>query len=290
MKSDVESKRQAEQLPGEDEQIVERVKERYAKFAEGGAAVGCCSPTGDKPQKPTEGEVAESIGYRSDDLQCVPEGANLGLGCGAPIQHLQLQPGETVLDLGSGGGLDAFLAAKCVGENGRVIGVDMTPEMIEKARGNAKRAGLDQVEFRYGRLEELPVEDNSVDAVTSNCVINLVPQKSRVFGEIVRVLRPGGRVVISDIVLDGELPEAVRSDLMAYVGCVAGAMQRESYFSKIEEAGLVGVEILQDSDYLGAVENVLPEEVVGLLNRTGVRLADLRGRVRSVTWKARVAV
>jgi len=216
----------------------------------------------------------------------VPEGANLGLGCGAPLDFLDLMPGETVLDLGSGAGFDAFLAARHVADTGRVIGVDMTPEMIEKARANAVEGGFTNVEFRLGRLESLPLEDSSVDAVTSNCVINLVPDKSVVFREVARVLRPGGRLVISDILLDGPLPAAIATDVLAYVGCVAGAMERRAYFDLAQAAGLTGVRVHKDVDYLAAAGYTFSNELQDRLNRDGITARDLEGKVRSVTWSA----
>jgi SAM-dependent methyltransferase len=275
----------ADRLPEQPEEVVAKVRERYGKIAEG-QATGCGTTAPSGCCGSVEQVVASQIGYRDEDLEAVPGDANLGLGCGAPVAHLRLQPGEVLVDLGSGGGLDAFLAARDVGPTGRVIGVDMTPEMIERATQAARNAGLDQVEFRQGRLESLPVEDASVDAVTSNCVINLVPDKSAVFREVARVLKPGGRLVVSDIVLDGPLPDALRRDLLAYVGCVAGAMQRETYFGGIRDAGLHDVEILKDVDYLAAVADTLPDEVVELMKRTGVRLEDVKGVVRSVTFRA----
>jgi arsenite methyltransferase len=167
-----------------------------------------------------------------------------------------------------------------------VIGVDMTPAMIDKARGAAARLGLTHVEFRPGRLESLPVEDASVDAVTSNCVINLVPDKGAVFAEAARVLRPGGRLVVSDIVLDGALPPAVEKDVMAYVGCISGASLRADYFRLVRKAGLGAVEILRDVDYVAAMQQVAPDEVAALLDRAGARLEDVAGKVRSVTFRA----
>jgi SAM-dependent methyltransferase len=230
--------------------------------------------------------VAQRLGYDDAELREAPDAANLGLGCGAPVGHLDLREGETVLDLGSGGGLDALLAAPLVGARGRVIGVDMTEEMIERATANAARAGAENVEFRHGRLEALPVEDASIDAVTSNCVINLVPDKTAVFREVARVLRPGGRLVISDIVLDGPLPDRVANDLLAYVGCVAGARQRDDYFALVESAGFTELEVLKDVDYLACLGETLPPDVEGLLNETRTRLDDLKGIVHSVTFRA----
>ncbi len=263
----------------EGEALVDQVRERYGKIATG-QQKGCCGG-GDGEQ-----DVALQIGYGKDTLAKAPEGANLGLGCGAPIDHLRLRAGESVLDLGSGGGLDAFLAADRVGPTGHVVGVDMTPAMVARAQANAKKANLSNVSFREGRLEALPVADASVDAVTSNCVINLVPDKSAVFREVARVLKPGGRLVVSDIILDGELPEVLQSDLLAYVGCVSGAMQRSQYFGLLEAAGLGKVEMLKDVDYLAAVAGTLPEEAQELLDRSGVKPEELAGKVRSVTYRA----
>jgi ubiquinone/menaquinone biosynthesis C-methylase UbiE len=199
---------------------------------------------------------------------------------------LALQPGETVVDLGAGAGLDAFIAARKVGPTGRVIGVDMTPEMIDKARAYAAEAGLHWVEFRRGRLEQLPVDDASVDAVTSNCVINLVPDKAAVFREVARILRPGGRLVISDIVLDGELPPAVAGDVLAYVGCVAGALRRELYFALLAAAGLSELKIHKDIDYLAAAGDTLTPELRGKLAGSGLAGERLAGIVHSVTFSA----
>jgi SAM-dependent methyltransferase len=230
--------------------------------------------------------VSLGIGYDTSELAQLPAEANLGLGCGAPLGFLALKPGETVLDLGSGPGLDVFLAARQVGPSGRVVGVDMTPAMLERARANAAKIGISHVEFREGRLEALPVESGSIDAVTSNCVINLVPDKRAVFAEIARVLRPGGRLVISDILLDGRLPAAVENDLLAYVGCVAGAIRREEYFALVGAAGLEKVDVRRDVDYLAGLIDAAPEEVRALEARTGVKREEVLGRVRSVTFRA----
>jgi SAM-dependent methyltransferase len=264
--------------------MVEEVREKYGKIAEG-RTEGCCGPSPTPCGGGSIEAVSESIGYSKSELESVSD-ANLGLGCGAPIEHLKLQPGETVLDLGSGGGIDVFLAARRVGASGRVIGVDMTPEMLQKARETAVKLGLTQVEFREGRLENLPVVASSIDAVTSNCVINLVPDKAAVFREVARVLKPGGRLVISDIVLDGALPPAIEKDVYAYVGCISGAMQRPAYFAALEAAGLRDVEVLKDIDYLGTMLDAAPDEVRDLLGRTGVSPAEVRGKVRSITFRA----
>ena len=265
-------------------EIVEAVRDKYGKIARGEQS-GCCGPTG-VCGGTSESKVALEIGYGQRDLAELPDGTNLGLGCGAPIGFLELKPGEHVVDLGSGAGIDAFIAAKRVGASGRVVGVDMTPEMLERARKNAARGGFENVEFREGRLESLPVESGSIDAITSNCVINLVPDKGRVFREAARVLKPGGRMVISDIVLDGRLPEAIEKDVYAYVGCVSGAMQREEYFGLLRDAGFE-VEVLKDIDYLGSMEEAAPEEARAILERNGVKRESVVGRVRSLTYRAR---
>jgi SAM-dependent methyltransferase len=260
---------------------VEQVRERYGRIATG-EITGCGCGLGDG----SEQAVALGIGYAADELAELPDEANLGLGCGAPIARLAPRRGETVLDLGSGAGIDAFLAARRVGPEGRVIGVDMTPAMLTKARAAAVRFGFANVEFREGRLEALPVVDGSVDAVTSNCVINLVPDKPAVFREIARVLKPGGRLVVSDILLDRPLPRAIADDLLAYVGCIAGAELRERYLGELAAAGLATIEILRDVDYVETILASLPQEVEALLARTGATLDDVRGSVRAVTYRA----
>jgi arsenite methyltransferase len=273
-----------EVLPApEVEERVQAVRERYGRIAEGTVS-GCCGASASGCA--SESAVTLGIGYDARELAQVPAEANLALGCGAPIGFLALKAGETVLDLGSGPGLDVFLAARQVGPEGRVIGVDMTPAMLDRARANAAKIGVAHAEFREGRLEALPVESSSIDAVTSNCVINLVPDKRAVFAEIARVLRPGGRVVISDILLDGRLPAAVEQDLLAYVGCVSGAMRREEYFALVGAAGLEKVEVLRDVDYLAALIESAPDEVGALEARTGVKRDEVLGRVHSVTFRA----
>jgi arsenite methyltransferase len=274
---------------GGNEGIVTQVKKRYAEIAVTGSS--CCGPApkeaaGCCARDTTAAGISEELGYAASDLAGVPKEADLGLGCGVPLGHLKLEAGETVVDLGSGPGLDALLAAKQVGNTGRVIGVDMTPEMLERARATAAKVGATNVDFRQGRLEHLPVETASVDAVTSNCVINLVPDKAAVFGEIARVLKPGGRVVVSDIVLDRPLPEAVAKDVYAWCGCVAGASDRKQYLALVEAAGLGEVEVLKDVDYLASLVKVAPEEADAMLAGWGVTRDDLAGTVHSITWRA----
>jgi SAM-dependent methyltransferase len=267
------------------EAIVSEVRERYGRIAEAGACGCTCGAT---PGSATAEDLARRVGYDEAALSAAPEGSNLGLGCGAPVGFLELRAGETAVDLGSGAGFDAFLAAREVGPTGKVIGVDMTPAMLERARASAAKAGLPWVEFREGRLEALPIDTGTVDAVTSNCVINLAPDKPRVFREAARVLRRGGRMVISDIVLDGDLPRVVRQDVEAYVGCIAGAMRRGPYFAAIEAAGFAPAEILRDVDFLAAMgDEALPESLIATMRENHLRPEDLAGKVRAVTYRAR---
>ena len=226
----------------EKKDVKKVVREGYGAIAAGKKS--CCGPAEPCCCGPSKAdEISSQIGYSMEELKSVPEGANLGLGCGNPVALASLRAGETVVDLGSGPGLDCFLAANAVGEEGRVIGVDMTHEMLEKARDNAAKGGYDNVEFRLGEIENLPIADATADAVISNCVINLSPDKARVFSEAFRVLKPGGRLMVSDIVLEGELPQQIRESAAAYVGCVSGAILREDYFRMIEEAGFEGIEV-----------------------------------------------
>ncbi len=230
----------------EKEIITEAVKAKYKSIAQGKTSVCCNQPAdcGDGDQL-----VSVSTGYTKDDLAALPDGAEMGLGCGNPVALSEIKPGEVVVDLGSGGGIDCFLASQKTGERGLVIGIDMTEEMIEKARNNAQKGGFTNVEFRLGEIEHMPVEASSVDLVISNCVINLAVDKDRVFREIYRVLKPGGRMCVSDIVSKGTIPDKERDDLEKWAGCIAGALERSEYLSKIEKAGFDLPEIRASVDY-----------------------------------------
>jgi arsenite methyltransferase len=231
-----------------EEKIKKAVRKGYAKIAKEESS--CCSPVKSCYESNNMPEsISKSIGYTVEELKSVPEGANLGLGCGNPVALASLKKGETVIDLGSGPGLDCFLAANRVGKNGKVIGVDMTPEMIEKARENAGKGNYDNVEFRLGEIENLPVADNFANVVISNCVINLVPDKKRVFRETFRVLKPGGRLMISDLVLLKELPDFIKNSVEAYVGCLSGAIRKEEYMAAIKKAGFKEVKIIQETSF-----------------------------------------
>jgi len=230
------------------DEIKKAVREGYAQVAKGGGS--CCGPAQSCcGGAPAAKEVSRRVGYSEAEMAAAPEGANLGLGCGNPTALASLKSGEVVLDLGSGAGFDCFLAAKKVGATGRVIGVDMTPEMIEKARKNAEKAGVANVEFRLGEIENLPVADNSVDVVISNCVINLAPDKKRVFAEAFRVLRPGGRLMVSDIVLLAELPQVIMDSVAAHVGCLAGASRKQDYLGAVEAAGFRDVQVVGEDPF-----------------------------------------
>jgi SAM-dependent methyltransferase len=225
--------------------IKKKVRESYGAIAKNECSC-CCSPT-NEPCCGSEAKTAsKAIGYSDKEIASVPESANLGLGCGNPIALASLKPGETVLDLGSGPGFDSFLAANKVGKKGKVIGIDMTPEMIKKARENARKGKYTNVEFRLGEIEKLPVKDNAVDIVISNCVINLSPEKENVFKEAFRVLKPGGRLMVSDIVLLKPLPAAVKRSKEAYVGCIAGAILKKDYVKAAEKAGFKRLKIVDE--------------------------------------------
>jgi arsenite methyltransferase len=227
------------------DEIRKGVRDSYAKVAEAsnegegcGVESSCCGVSAD-----INSVLSTRFGYSEEDLKNVPQGADMGLGCGNPRAIASIQPGEVVLDLGSGGGFDAFLAARETGEKGKVIGVDMTPAMLSKARSNAEKGGFDNVEFRLGEIEHLPVPDNSVDVIISNCVINLSPDKAQVFGDAFRVLKPGGRLAISDVVASTKIPDEIKNDLKLYSGCIAGASEVDELESCIKKSGFVEINI-----------------------------------------------
>jgi arsenite methyltransferase len=230
---------------------------------------------------------AASIGYVGEDIETVPDAANLGLGCGNPLALADLRPGETVLDLGSGGGFDCFLAANAVGPEGHVIGVDMTEEMLLVARGNARKGGYRNVEFRYGEIEALPVDDASVDVVISNCVINLVPDKHQAFAEAFRVLKPGGRLHVSDIVLGGQAPTALLESVAAYVNCVAGAVSRDEYLAAMAESGLTDITVHVERDARELLNGCCVADGEGCGCGCGELPEVPEGLVKSITVSAR---
>jgi arsenite methyltransferase len=234
-------------------EIKDAVRKAYGEIArQGGSCCGssnsCCGPSNSCCGGTTETDSpSKMVGYSDADLKIIPEGADLGLGCGNPVALASIKEGETVLDLGSGAGLDCFLSSPKVGQIGRVIGVDMTPEMIQKARQNAAKGNFSNVEFRLGEIENLPVADDSVDLVISNCVINLSPDKSQVFKETFRVLRPRGRLMVSDIVLQKELPVEIKNSVEAYVSCIAGAELKTDYLKKMAQAGFIDIQVVDET-------------------------------------------
>ncbi len=230
------------------EEIKKAVKSGYARVSLENAS--CCGSNSSCCGSPSQAEdTSKRIGYSDEELQAAPDGSNLGLGCGNPVALASLKEGEVVLDLGSGAGFDYFLAASKVGPNGKVIGVDMTPEMIEKTRRNATQGNFANVEFRLGEIEKLPVSDNQVDIIISNCVINLSPDKNKVFQEAFRVLKPGGRLMVSDMVLLKELPEVIRKSVEAYVGCIAGTEMKQEYLAAIEFSRFKEIQVLAEDIY-----------------------------------------
>ena len=254
--------------PGADPRAI--VRQKYGAVAQGeSCGCGCC---GDLDAD----AVLARIGYTAEQAAAIPDGANLGLGCGNPIAHAALSAGETVLDLGSGAGIDCFLAAREVGPAGRVLGVDMTAAMLERARATARKVDAANVEFRLGEIEHLPVADASVDCVISNCVVNLSPEKLRVFREALRVLKPGGRLVVSDLVLTRELPPELQRDVALYAGCVAGASIRDDYLALIRAAGFRDVEVLSETGYDVGTESLAEDS----------RIRQAFASVRSVKVRA----
>jgi SAM-dependent methyltransferase len=237
--------------------IKQIVKEKYSEIAKKSSSCCKCGCSTD--------DISENIGYSKEELKSVPEGSNLGLGCGNPTALAQLKEGDVVLDLGSGAGFDVFLAANKVGEKGHVIGVDMTKEMIDKAKENAEKGGYKNVEFRFGDIEDLPVEDDSIDVIITNCVINLTPDKSRVFEEAYRVLKKGGKMCVSDIVLLEELSEEQKNDKNLLTGCVAGALLKWDYIDKIKEIGFRVKILSEDRNISKKQYNGIPLESIKIV-------------------------
>jgi arsenite methyltransferase len=273
-----------------DTEIKKQVRDRYARAAKTGSS--CCAPVsspccGGKTEA-SPGQASQIIGYTPEELAAVPEDADLGLGCGNPTALAGLRMGETVLDLGSGAGLDCFLAGKKVGPDGRVIGVDMTPEMIDRARENARKNRVANVEFRLGEIENLPVADGSVDVIISNCVINLSTDKPRVFREAFRALRPGGRLMVSDLTLKKPLPKEIQASVEAYVACIAGAMIKDDYLGAIRQAGFRDVEVLSEKVFPAelVLEDTLAPEVIKKLNIPHEELVEHVSSVLSLGIRA----
>jgi ubiquinone/menaquinone biosynthesis C-methylase UbiE len=269
-----------------EEKVKKVVRNRYAKVAK--TSGSCCASSISCCSAPTSEQVSKMIGYSEEEMNAVPEGANLGLGCGNPTALASLKEGERVLDLGSGAGFDCFLAAKKVGKTGKVIGVDMTPEMLDKARGNAKKGKYTNVEFRLGEIKNLPVADNSVDVIISNCVINLAPNKKRVFEEAYRVLAPNGRLMVSDIVLLKELPESIQNNVEAYAGCISGAELKDKYLELIRKAGFEDVKVVDEKTY--PLEYIISEstskEAIKMANLTEEEVKEVANIVVSVKVSA----
>ena len=263
------------------------VREGYAKIAKQSSS--CCAPvTSCCGSTDLAQGISKSIGYTEEELEAVPEGANLGLGCGNPVALASLRKGETVLDLGSGAGFDCFLVANRVGETGKVIGVDMTPEMLEKARENAEKGNYKNIEFRLGEIENLPVADNSIDVVISNCVVNLAPDKRRVFTEAFRVLKPGGRLMISDIVLLNELPDFIKKSIEAYIGCLSGAVMRDEYIGAIKAAGFQEISIIGETPFpiKGIVDDPTAKAVIKNLEIPPEKIKEVANSVISIKVSA----
>jgi arsenite methyltransferase len=269
-----------------EEEVKRIVRKRYAEVAKTNHS--CCTPEASCCSAPTEEQVSKMIGYSQEEMNNAPEGANLGLGCGNPTALASLKEGEQVLDLGSGAGFDCFLAAKKVGKKGKVIGVDMTPEMLDKARSNAKKGKYTNVEFRLGEIENLPVADNSVDVVISNCVINLAPNKKRVFEEAFRVLSSKGRLMVSDIVLLKKLPESVQKNIEAYSSCIAGAEIKDKYLDQIRKAGFHELRVLQEKSY--PLDFIISEpeanEVINRLGMTQEEVKEVANTIVSISVSA----
>ena len=273
----------------EADSIRNKVREEYGKRVSQGS--GCCGPettTSSCCGSPTKDSISKEVGYSEDELKSIPEDANLGFGCGNPVALASISEGDTVLDLGSGAGIDCFLAANKVGKTGKVIGVDMTSEMIEKARENARKNSYDNVEFRLGEIENLPVPDNSVDLVISNCVINLSPEKPKVFNEIHRVLKTGGKIMVSDIVLTKELPDKVKDSIDAYLGCISGASLEDDYLGAIKNAGFKEVTIENSTEVPADLwaNDPIGESIKNEFNATQEEMNNTLSMIKSIKVSA----
>ena len=270
-----------------EEKVRKTIRKRYGNIAKNSGS--CCassdSSCGCAPV--TSGDISRSIGYSEEELSSVPEGANLGLGCGNPIALASLKEGETVLDLGSGAGFDCFLAAKKVGKKGKVIGVDMTPEMLDKGRANAKKGKYTNVEFRLGEIENLPVADKSVNVIISNCVINLSPNKRQVFKEAYRVLAPNGRLMVSDIVLLDELPKELKENVQAYTSCISGAELKEKYLNLVKEAGFSEVKVIDETNFpFDFITSDTTQELVKTLGISAEKIKEIGKSILSIKVSA----
>jgi SAM-dependent methyltransferase len=272
----------------EDKSIREAVKDRYASTARQGNS-GWDSQKAGYPDPEFIRSASKAAGYSDLELKSIPAGANLGLGCGNPVALAMIREGDVVLDLGSGAGADSFLASNFVGEKGLVIGVDMTPEMVERARTNAKNNGIRNIDFRLGEIENLPVERSSVDIVISNCVINLSTDKPKVFQEAWRVLKPGGTLMVSDMVLLEELPEYIQSSIGAYVRCIAGALVKETYLETIKKAGFDEISVVGESHFPAELIAELPllGELAEQMNIPTSELQRIAGTVVSMKVSAK---
>ncbi|MCM1987791.1 arsenite methyltransferase [Methanococcoides seepicolus] len=264
-------------------EIKKMVKQGYSEVARTESSCcstksPCCSLSG------VAEKISKNIGYSEKELDEIPEGANLGLGCGNPTALASLKLGETVLDLGSGAGFDCFLAASRVGKEGKVIGVDMTPEMIKKARENASNGGYTNVEFKLGDIEEIPIADASIDVVIPNCVINLVPSKDKVFREIFRILKNGGRFIISDMVLLENIPDKIKESAGAYIGCISGAILKKDYLDTIKDSGFEDIEIIEETNYPFEliIAMVSPDEVTAILKDLDISMEEAKEIAESV--------
>ncbi len=268
--------------------ITDAIRNMYASTVKQGGSCGC-SPNGGNPDPVSMRRASNGLGYSDVQLQSIPDASNLGLGCGNPVALAVIRKGDVVLDLGSGAGFDCFLAANLVGEEGRVIGVDMTPEMVERATRNASSNGYRNVEFRQGEIENLPVESSSVDVVISNCVINLSTDKPKVFQEAHRVLKPGGKLLVSDIVLLEELPDYVQGSIEAYVMCIAGAIRKEEYLRAMEQAGFGEISVVGESRFPAELVLAQPHlrEAVEKMKIPMSELERLAGNVVSMKVSAK---